>query len=449
MNKQLLRKAILAVVGTAFVVSAITYPVVGSTLKNLRPIAVNTAIAEAKPADQNVVDVEEKANQLDQQLLDATDGESGKAITFSGESTVLTKEEWEAVTDKVQDKEEGWPGYTQKNADPTIVAKAKARALGLDPQKDKFMHIGSKDEKNEILVSHGEQKYILTFAFVPGKGWILISSREVIDTVKPSEKVVTGTVKLNMQKLADLQKLADYGHQTWRLDPLQVAKYQGTAFGFDRLTDSFELMPSILLLRERGEAAVLVKHGKKHYRINLIQPFGNTKDKIWTIASVKEVKSDGSDVTKPNVPVSGTIYRNHLLDNWAWSKGTLPKNMAFTAVVDLDYQRKKDNRFRSDIWDVISSYDHKNNVLLLATLGAMPTGGYDIGIKNVSVRGREVTVHVVFKSPAYGNSVTMATTYPFDVVLIPKNKLPLDKEVTFTFIDPKGNLLTTVKATVK
>lgn len=442
MNKQLLRRAIFAVVGTTFAISAIVYPVLGGGLQRT---ASSTAIAEASaPAN-----TDDKANEIVAALEQAISNEdSGKVVMFSGDAATVTKAELEAIVGEKEAKKAVSASDISKSVSPATVAKAKAPALGLNSQTDTFVHIGDKDGKSEILVSHGEQKYILTLAFIPGKGWVLVSSREVVDTVKPSNKIITGTVKLDTQKLSDLQKLVDYGYQTWRLNPLQVAKIQGQAFGFSRYDDSFELMPSILIYRERGEANVLVKHGKKYYQIHLVQPFGNTKDKIWTIASVKETNADGSTIPEPN-PVYGTIYTNSLLDNWTWSKGRLPRDMAFTAVIDLDYQRKKDTRFRSDIWDIVSSYDHKNNVLLLAYLGAMPTGGYDIGVKKVSVNGQEVTIQVALKSPAHNTSVTTATTYPFDVVPIPKNKLPLHKEVTFKFVDTKGNLLTTVKASIR
>jgi hypothetical protein len=445
MNMQFLRKSILAVVGTTFAVSLVVVPVLGSSQHNPRSIAASTVSVEAADAEQNVAVQDEATTEVGEQPVDV-DSESNHTIAFSGEAGTVTKAELEAITgeatDKIADSRVVW-----ENVEPTIVAKAKARTLGLNPQNDKFVHIGDKDGKSEVLVNHGDQKYVLTLAFVPGKGWVLVSSREIVDTVKPSDKIIMGTVKPNRQKLADLQKIVDYGYQLWRLDPLQVAKYQGEAFGFNQNKDSFELMPSIMIYREYGEATVLVKHNKKYYQIHLQQPFGNGKDNIWTIDSVKEAKSNG-DVSTPTIPASGTIYSNKLVNNWSWSKSSLPQDMAFTAVINLDDQRAKDNRFRNDIWNTISSYDHENNVLLLAYLGAMPTGGYDIGISKVSVHGRDVTVQVSFKSPSHGNSVTMATTYPFDVVLIPKNKLLLDQQVTFKFVDTNGKLLTTLKATV-
>lgn len=448
MDKLFLRRAILTVVGTTFLASAVAYPVLGGN----PTVALDKSIPIANAAEHNfpeqpVAGADEKQGDTEEPLVNV-DGDPGPIVTFSSDATALTKAEWEAVAGE-DEKKAHWSPDTARNANPAVVARAKAPAMGLDRQRDQFIHIGDKDGKSEILVSHGEQKYILTLAFIPGKGWVLVSSREIADNVKPSGKIITGNVKLDMQKLADLQKLVNYGYQPWRLDPLQVAKYQGQAFGFDRFNDSFEMMPGILMLREHGEASVMVTHGKGRYVINLRQPFGNTKDKIWTIASVKEIKGDADDGTKPNYPVQGTIYNNNLLNDWTWSKGSLPKDMAFTAVIDLNQQRVKDTRFRSDIWDAISSYDHRNNILLLAYLGTMPTGGYDIGIKKVTVTGREVTVQTAFKSPARGAGVTMAITHPFDVVLIPKYKLPLDKEVTFKFVDPNGKLLTSVSATVK
>jgi hypothetical protein len=459
MNKKFLRNAVLALVGTTFAISAVAYPVLSSGLQMIRPIASGASIVEASgavkgnTATPNEDDklVAEAAGIIPEEIPDqnevVVEEEASRIVRFAGEVAAVTKAELEGIADEVTAQKGAWANDMWKSVEPAVVVKAKARALGLDPQIDKFVQIDNKDGKAEILVTHGVQKYILTLAFIPGKGWVLESSREVVDNVQPSNKIITGTVKLNMSKLADQQKLANYGYQTWRLDPLQVAKYQGVAFGFDKDEDSFKLLPGTKIYRENGEANVLVKHGKKEYIMHLFQPFGNSNDKIWTIKSVREVKLNGGD--KPTVPAKGTIYSNHLLDKWTWSKGSLPKDMAYTAVIDLDYQRNKDNRFRSDIWNAISSYDHENNVLLLAYLGAMPTGGYDIGIRKVSVNGKVVTVQVAFKSPASGSIVTQAKTYPFDVVLIPKNKLALDKQVTFKFVDGNGKLLTTVEATVK
>jgi hypothetical protein len=442
MNKQFLRKAVLAVIGTTFAVSTIVAPVLGNSQQDLRPI---TNIVEAKSAEQDVAVQDEMTAEPTEQTVDVDSDDN--ILTFSEDAAPVTKAELEAFTGegaaKQPDSQEA-----RRYMDPTVFAKAKAPALGLNPYNDKFIHIGDNNSNSEILVTHGDQKYILTFTLVPKKGWVLVSSREVIDTVKPSAKIITGIVKLNHQKLADLQKLADYGYQTWRLDPLQVAKYQGEAFGFDRNKDSFELMMSTAIYREHGEATVLVKHDKKYYQIHLQQPFGNGKDKIWTIDRVKEFATNGG-IVPPSIPAPGTLYSNTLVNSWSWSKGSLPHDMAFTAVLDLKAQRAKDKRFRNDIWDIVSSYDHRNNVVLLASLGTMPSGGYDIGVSKVSIKGREVTVQVAFKSPSRGNSITLATTNPFDIVLIPKNKLPLNQQVTFKFVDPNGKLLTTVKATVR
>ena len=108
-------------------------------------------------------------------------------------------------------------------------------------------------------------------------------------------EVTTGPVSLDWQALYDAQVAADQGQDTWRLDPVQVARLEGANLGFDPSQDTYTLITKVDLQRYPGTGVseVLVQHSGRAYMVKLIQPFGPGPRTIWTISSVREITSPG------------------------------------------------------------------------------------------------------------------------------------------------------------
>lgn len=108
----------------------------------------------------------------------------------------------------------------------------------------------------------------------------------------PAE-VATGPVSLNWQVLYQAQLRVYQGQDGWRLDPVQVARQEGTGLGLDPSQDVYTLISKVDVQKDSGtgEAQVLVEHSGRAYIVQLIQPFGPGPGMIWTINSVREITS--------------------------------------------------------------------------------------------------------------------------------------------------------------
>lgn len=68
-------------------------------------------------------------------------------------------------------------------------------------------------------------------------------------------------------------------------------------------------------------------------------------------------------------------------------------------------------------------YDGKRYILI--TEGMKPTGGYSVEIKEMEIVGNELVVKVKSTAPSKNDNVTQALTYPYDLVVVTNNHLPL------------------------
>jgi len=92
--------------------------------------------------------------------------------------------------------------------------------------------------------------------------------------------ILTFPIFVDEARAGWLQQEVDAGRQTWRCDPLEVARRDGRMAGF-RLTDAFRL-----LARTGGEAVVAATHGGKTYTIKLRQTVRTGPRGIWTITDI-------------------------------------------------------------------------------------------------------------------------------------------------------------------
>jgi germination protein M len=94
--------------------------------------------------------------------------------------------------------------------------------------------------------------------------------------------IKTGHLYFSMDRLEKLQAKVDEGEETWRLDPVEVARRGGRSAGF-YLNDEFIRLPE----SGPGSAAVEAIHEGMAYVIELEQPLGIGDGKIWSVRLVK------------------------------------------------------------------------------------------------------------------------------------------------------------------
>jgi hypothetical protein len=82
-----------------------------------------------------------------------------------------------------------------------------------------------------------------------------------------------------------IQRAVDDGDQPWRLDPLEVARVDAVGLGFSS-TDRLQLVE-----RRAGAARVRAGRAGATYDIDLIQPARLGPSGIWTVKSIRRVRS--------------------------------------------------------------------------------------------------------------------------------------------------------------
>lgn len=95
----------------------------------------------------------------------------------------------------------------------------------------------------------------------------------------PSEVILP-----NQAELETMQREADEGVHTWRLDPLQTAEQTAGQYGF--LVDDQLTLLTDEAARLEGRATVLVHHNGSLYELQMQQPVRVGADGVWIIAGV-------------------------------------------------------------------------------------------------------------------------------------------------------------------
>src|SRR6266542_3337356 len=136
-----------------------------------------------------------------------------------------------------------------------------------------------------------------TFKFRPGTGQG-VTLRGEADGVVVADAVAwvgplgenAGVGLADLTTTQPLQHGVDAGDQPWRLDPLEVARADGTVLGF-AATDPMQLIDE-----KTGSAQVRAQHAGASYDIKLVQPARLGPSGIWVVESVRPV---GSAVAGP------------------------------------------------------------------------------------------------------------------------------------------------------
>ena len=80
---------------------------------------------------------------------------------------------------------------------------------------------------------------------------------------------------------------------------------------------------------------------------------------------------------------------------------------------DAWQQLYRDHRPQPPLPDV----DFERQMILLASLGRRPSGGYSIAVQDISVTDNTLAVDVLIKQPGQGCIVTTGITVPVDIVI--------------------------------
>lgn len=194
---------------------------------------------------------------------------------------------------------------------------------------------------------------------------LLIISLERVQQTKKNETatnpIKTGKVSSDKEVLQNIQEKVDEGYKSWRLDPVKVARKNGSVFGFKE-SDNFKLV-------KQGQdqdsgiplAYVEAKHGGEKYTIRLHQPVKTGPEGIWVINRARK-KLEGIPVDWKACSIMGYIIK-------------YPKN--FSADSRYNCQQisgNPENKFRM----LISSLPTKENLSLKKWLKAVPFSNYSL-----------------------------------------------------------------------
>ena len=105
------------------------------------------------------------------------------------------------------------------------------------------------------------------------------------EKVIEEEKIQTGKLEIDYDRVNELQMAVDEGHQPWRLDPESVVTAEGLEYGF--ADNDFETMEQVFFATSAGVAKYEITHQNKTYVVTVIQPIPG-EGKIWTISEIQE-----------------------------------------------------------------------------------------------------------------------------------------------------------------
>lgn len=125
------------------------------------------------------------------------------------------------------------------------------------------------------------------------------------------------------------------------------------------------------------------------------------------------------------------IYSRNVGSSYTWHEGSAPIDRLLAVVVDREGLARlaAERVMLQGALDEVD-VDFETHVLLVAYMGAMPTGGYSIRVAEVQALGdhegrpARLSIRVAASSPSPGSYVTQSYTYPVDTVAIPRNAWP-------------------------
>jgi hypothetical protein len=99
----------------------------------------------------------------------------------------------------------------------------------------------------------------------------------------------------------------------------------------------------------------------------------------------------------------------------------------------------------SDVTKRIQGVDFNTTLVVAVFRGQVGSSGYGIAIQQIGVAAGTVQLKVNLTQPAPGQNVSAAMAYPYDIVVIPRKKLPLVPGTNWAVHSSQGKLLVETK----
>ncbi len=75
--------------------------------------------------------------------------------------------------------------------------------------------------------------------------------------------------------------------------------------------------------------------------------------------------------------------------------------------------------------EVVQEKEFEGYRYVLITMGMKPTGGYAVQVEEVIATEEELEIRMIIQEPLEGDNVTQAITYPYDLIIVEEEELPL------------------------
>ena len=122
--------------------------------------------------------------------------------------------------------------------------------------------------------------------------------------------------------------------------------------------------------------------------------------------------------------------------------GDHPSEPLYTVVTFPEEWNKLRGRMPDQAIEAgIRTGELNDNPILIAFAGIKPSSGYSITFKSVVQEGNQLFIHIFHTKPSLNKIVEPATTLPYHLVTLPKEKLYPAPILTFVFYDEKENAL--------
>ncbi len=91
--------------------------------------------------------------------------------------------------------------------------------------------------------------------------------------------------------------------------------------------------------------------------------------------------------------------------------------------------------------DQMTDMDLTEKVVVAIFPGQVSSGGYEVAIQRMTLAGKKVRIMAQVNTPPPGGRVTAVISYPYQVVSISREALPLQSSLTWEVYDQTGKLL--------
>lgn len=126
-----------------------------------------------------------------------------------------------------------------------------------------------------------------------------------------------------------------------------------------------------------------------------------------------------------------SIYSRSVGSSFTWHQEGAPIDRVLAVVLDQEGLKRlaSEQVILKEMLDDVK-INFETHALVVAYMGAMPTGGYTIRITDVQAfrdqqgQPSRVAIRLAVASPSPGSFVTQALTYPVDTVAIPRSNWP-------------------------